>query len=363
MVRNVRRFAQALVFIGLVAFHLQAPEARVLAEPFAVRYTLEGFLVDQKGHYTLNTEDGRVFELVIDAEDAKNLADQRVRIEGKAHRGDELSTIKVKKIMACPAPEKPVPPVEHADYQRPVTVIEATADRFVVNNIRWDISQDPATATMKAIHSWETATIVPDLVENVYFTVKPFFPEFLAAHSMLVFTFRPGGFTTISGKENQALALSIEAYKKLGQSYGLIKCMKKTFEIVWDLVTWSNYATLNVKFNKDKDKHLILYPVRLTQDQKVRLLRETVIQAGMNRQGEFYHTTRNNCTNNLIMLLNRVLPPSRQIKLWTIPSVLYNFKATMPISVVKMLQKKGLLDEPLPEITPETFTTRIGSGK
>ena len=55
------------------------------------------------------------------------------------------------------------------------------------------------------------------------------------------------------------------------------------------------------------------------------------------------------------MLLNRVLPESQRINLWWIPSMVYNLKATMPISVPKMLMKRGLLGEPLPEVNASNF--------
>ncbi|MBF0500848.1 MAG: DUF4105 domain-containing protein [Candidatus Riflebacteria bacterium] len=359
---TMKSWFKTLMVFGIICFNLQASvTSKAYAEPYGVSYTLEGFIEKTEGVYVLTTEDGRVFSLIIDAKNADSLLEHRVKIDGKAHRGDEIDTIKVEKIVDCPAPENPILPEEHAYYQRPVTILETTPDSFKVKDVRWSICQDPATSTLLAKHEWETAVIKPELVENVYFTLKPFFPKFVAGHSMLVCTFKSGGFVTTTGKEAQALAVSIEAYKKVGQSYGLIKCMKKNFDIVWNLVTWANYATLNVKFNLNKDTSLYLYPVKLSQEQKVQLVREMVIQAGVNRQGEYYHTTRNNCTNNLVMLLNKVLPAERQIKLWTIPGMVYNFRATMPVLVVKKLTSLGLLGEALPVVDPTHFTTDIST--
>jgi hypothetical protein len=52
-----------------------------------------------------------------------------------------------------------------------------------------------------------------------------------------------------------------------------------------------------------------------------------------------------------------VLAKDKQIKLWKIPGMLYNLKATMPVSVVKMLKKKGLIGEPSLTITKDNFVT------
>ncbi|HMM61273.1 MAG TPA: DUF4105 domain-containing protein, partial [Candidatus Rifleibacterium sp.] len=84
-----------------------------------------------------------------------------------------------------------------------------------------------------------------------------------------------------------------------------------------------------------------------------KLLLESVRQAGVNRSGEFYHTTRNNCTNNLLVLMNKV--GDKKLRFWTIPSMIYNVRATMPTMVPKYLQGKGLIGKELPAVTAENF--------
>ncbi len=330
-----------------------------MAEPYGVRYTIEGFLLNHDKAITLNTEDGRIFSLLMDAGEAKKFEERRVKIEGMAHRADEIDVIKVKKISAASEPDKTIAPLTPSDYQRPPSILKSDQEKIVIKDVRWDITQDPSTSTRKAKHTWENVTIRPDMIEEVYLAIKPFFPKFVAAHSLWVFKLRPGGMVSSSGKQSPGIALSIEAYRRPGQKYGLLKCFKKEFEIIWNLVTWANYATLNVKFNSSNDTALILYPVKLSRDQKVKLLRETINQACVNRSGEFYHTTRNNCTNNLIVLLNRVLPADKQFKLWTIPGVVYNLRATMPLSLVKLLSKKGYIGEPLREVNNQNFSTEF----
>ena len=353
MIKSIR----AIITLGLlISLGCALP---LVAEPFAVRYTIEGFLVQKDGRFVVNDPDGRVFELLVDAGEARTLLEKYVRVEGKARRADDTGTLKVQKIAAIPEPTGPELPVAHADYQRPVTILQTTDDAYVIKDVRWGIEQDPATSSLKARHEFVTATVKPELLEDAYFILKPFFPRCVAGHTLFCFTFKKGGVVCSDGRESPTLALTIEAYKKIGQTYGLIKTLKKSFEIVWELVTWANYATLNVKFNTDTDKQLLVYPFRLTREQKVALLKETIKQCGVNRKGEFYHTTRNNCTNNLAILLNRVLPPDRQLKLWTIPSVLYNVKTTMPVKLINSMIKKGLIGEAVGEVTTKRFTTEM----
>ncbi len=328
------------------------------AEPWAVRYTLEGILTIQENVPTLRTEDGRVFTLIVDRDKAREMEGKTVHIEGKAHKADDVETIKVQDIKVIPDYEFPAPKVEHADYQKPATMLSQTADQIVIKDVRWGIQQDPATSTVKAKHEWETVTIKPDLVSKGYFVLKPFAPKFIAAHSLFVFTFKPGGMVSKTGKESKAIALTIEAYKKVGQTYGLIKTMKKVFDIVWNLTTWDNYMTLTTKFNTG-DTELFVYPMTLNREQTKALLMETLKQACVNRQGEYYHTIHNNCTNNLVILANRVLPKEKQIRLWAIPSMIYNYKATMPLSLGKKLRKKELIGDALPKITAQNMISDL----
>ena len=85
------------------------------------------------------------------------------------------------------------------------------------------------------------------------------------------------------------------------------------------------------------------------------LISETILQATVNRQGEYYNTVTNNCTNNLIVLLNRVLPEVQRVNMWWLPSMVYNMQATTPVVVPKMLMKRGLLCEVLPEVNGSNF--------
>ncbi|HNV72096.1 MAG TPA: DUF4105 domain-containing protein, partial [Candidatus Ozemobacteraceae bacterium] len=311
---------------------------------------------------TVRTEDGRVFMLVLDLDKAREMESKTVRIEGKAHKADDVELIKVQKINVIPDHEFPAPKVEHADYQKPASILSQTADQIVIKDVRWGIQQDPATSTLKAKHEWETVTIKPDLVENGYFVLKPFAPKFIAAHSLFVFTFKPGGMVSKTGKESKAIALTIEAYKKVGQTYGLIKTMKKVFDIVWNLTTWENYMTLTTKFNTG-DTELFVYPMTLTREQTKALLVETIKQSCVNRQGEYYHTIFNNCTNNLVILANRVLPKEKRIRLWAIPNMIYNFKATMPLSLAKKLKKLDLIGDPLPKVTAKNMTVDLDAAR
>ncbi len=354
MHKNLSRY----LFIAVIAAYVAvAPLNPAFAKPFAVHYSLKGVVQIAEGVPCLYTADGRIFRLLMDGNEAKKYNGKAVSVAGKVAQADDVENVKVKDIEIIDEEDVQIPEVEHEAYQRPAKMLAEAKGKMTVGNLRWDITPDPNVKEKKALHSWQDATIDPDKVVKAYFLVKPFAPKFLAAHTLLGFSFEPGGVVAKDGRESDNIFLTIEAYKKLGQTYGLIKTMKKNFDIVWILTTLHNYAELNVNYNKDTDKEIIIYPINLTREQTRALLVDTIKQSCVNRQGEYYHTIRNNCTNNLIILLNRVLPANKKIKLWKIPSMIYNPKATMPVSVVKMLKKKGLIGEAALTITKDNFVT------
>jgi len=325
------------------------------ARPFAVHYDLKGIVAIQEGVACLYTADGCVFKLLMNERKAAEYDGKSVSIEGKVGKADEVENVKVKKITEIPRDDIEVEEVEHEAYQRPAKMLSDAKGLMKVSNIRWDIYPDPAVEEKKALHTWKDLVIDPSKVIKAYYVVKPFAPKFIAAHTLLAFSFENGGAVSTEGEDTHTIVLTIEAYKKLGQTYGLIKTMKKEYDIVWILTTLRNYADLNVNFNKSSDTELSIYPINFDKAQTRALLEETIRQSCVNRQGEYYNTIRNNCTNNLVILMNRVLPESKRMKLWKIPGMIYNPKATMPLSVVKMLKKKGFIGEPLVTINRGNF--------
>jgi hypothetical protein len=197
---------------------------------------------------------------------------------------------------------------------------------------------------------WRNVTIRPELIDKAYFVIKPFPPEWIAAHSLMLFTFKKGGMVDEQGNESRGLVLTIEAHQRKDQKYSLQDGMKKAFGIIWLLTTWENYAAETCHFEKKK---MIPYEIKFNNAQNQALLLEAIKQSVVNRSGEYYHTTRNNCTNNLVVLLDKIA--KTKIKFWAIPNMIYNVRATMPVMVPKYLQKKGLLKGELPEVTEKTF--------
>jgi len=337
----------------------EAAELPDMPKSYAVNYTLKGILTRAEGlpadagggqgKAFLHVADGRVFELELSDSKAKKYDGKSVIVLGKVKESDELSLLKVEEIAEyTPSSEEVVLP-KFLAKRRPARLLADDGSVMTISNVRW------STGTiLESEFDWATAKIRPDMIKNAYFVKKPFPPEWIAGHSLLLFTFKDGGLTDDKGNKSAGLVISVEAYLTEGQTYSITQGLKNNFFIVWTLATWEDYASRVVQYEKDAPK-LILYPFNFGDSQKSALLRESLKQATVNRAGEYYHTVTNSCTNNLVIVINNVLPDSKKIRMWTIPSLVYNFRATMPVWVPPLLQKKGIIGGELPAIDINNF--------
>ncbi|MBF0544947.1 MAG: DUF4105 domain-containing protein [Candidatus Riflebacteria bacterium] len=329
------------VFLFLVLF-----ESLLVAQ---VNYRLEGIVSVLDAKAKLTTEDGRIFKLVgIDFKDVAAFDQENCVIEGSVKESDQMEELRVKKITKKAIDAGKIVPPVYKPYERNLKLISEKDGVITVGDFRW--RQIVASSTKGCeIHDFQTAQIKPDLVENVYIVLKPFPPKWLAAHSLFLFTFKDGGVVTPKGSTN-GMCLSVEALMRKDQDFSLIGGLKNTFGNCWILTSYEDYMD-EINY---RGEELNLYPVVLDHNQTKQLVIESLRIGGVNRQGEYYNTITNNCTNNLIILMNRVLPESKRVDLWTIPHIIYNFKATAPVLLPKMLLKKGLIEDKNLKITAET---------
>lgn len=319
---------------------------------WGVSYTLKGVIAVEEGLVSLNTPDGRLFQLELSAKKAEKFKGKTVSVEALARQADDLSILKVESISEYTPKAGEIVPAPYQPRRRQALLLSDKGGELVMGNVR----ELRAGLPLPDSFDWTTAAMKPELVKNVYFVKKPFAPEFLAAHSFFLFTFEKGGLRDGSGREIAGLTLSIESRTRVGQTFSPLTGIRNAFGIIWHLATWEDYSARTIHLEKG---HLVPYPMQLSHEQKVSLLRESMTLAAVDRDGEFYHTITNNCTNNLLIIMNRVLPENRRIKMWTIPYMVYNAKATMPLFVITSLQKRGLLGAEFADINAATLKTPL----
>lgn len=333
----------ALICFLLIIFYSNTGFAQV-------NYKLEGILTAEKNRAKLTTDDGRLF--ILEGKSAAKFLEfngKSVLIHGSVRQADQLEILRVKKIVEIKPEQGKIVLPEFKPRQRAPILSSNKDGVLTVGNFRWRILPGKFPAGGLEEHRFEVARIRPEMVENVYLVLKPFPPEWLSAHSMFLFTFKDGGIITTKGEKTTGMFLSIEAWQQKDQVYSLKDGFKDLFGSCWILTSWEDYID-EITYRKE---HLVMYPLKINKEQARKMAEETILQSCVNRRGEYYHTITNNCTNNLIVLLNRVLPEKKQIDLWLIPKMAYNFRASLPVTLPKYLLRKKLLVDKIYKVDPE----------
>ena len=133
-------------------------------------------------------------------------------------------------------------------------------------------------------------------VRSIDFIVVPFKETPLLAHTMLSFGLADG----------EHIVYSVEARLQKGQSYAAIGGAMNEFELIYVVGTEKDLIRLRTDVRK---VDVYLYPILATppQVQKV-FLAATARVNEISRQPEFYDTLTNNCTTNIVDLINELRP-------------------------------------------------------
>ncbi len=318
-----------------------------------VLYRIDGIMTIKDDRVYFQASNASTYLLDVKLSTARKYEGQTVQIDAVGKDATQVSTLKVKKIRPI---EKKIEAKGEGDfkaYQKPARMIQNEDGIIKMASVR--CGRKTGTDNDKPEFNWRTVTMKPELIKEVYLIKKPFPPEWIAAHCLMFFQFEKGGCYDHHGNPMAGVVLTIEAYQKESQSYSLTKGMQKEFGIIWILTSWRDYVLESCKFT---DYKLVPYKVLFSHEQKKNLVIEAMKQSSVNREGEMYHTTRNNCTNNLLIIMNEFA--EKKIRFWTLPSMIYNVRATMPTMVPSYLNKKGLLSKAYKTIDKTNYEKYIG---
>ena len=129
------------------------------------------------------------FSLEISAGEAKKYDGQLVQIDGVAKDAIQLTKLSVKAVRPFEKRIEIKDPLPGKGYQKPAQIIKLSEKETVVKNVRWSRLKEK-NAAGETEFAWRTVKIRPDLLEASYFIKKPFPPEWLAAHCLMLFTFK-----------------------------------------------------------------------------------------------------------------------------------------------------------------------------
>lgn len=148
--------------------------------------------------------------------------------------------------------------------------------------------------------NWQTWTIDPERIDQVWYMVEPFSPGSPAAHTALSFGIN-------DGKGNHRyLAVSVEIRREVDEHFSPVAALFRRYELAYIMADESDVIGLRAIHRKHD---VFLYPVKATPQQARELFLDLLNRAvTLHRQPEFYHTITNNCTSNLAGHLNRLWP-------------------------------------------------------
>ena len=240
--------------------------------------------------------------------------------------------------------------------QRPPVLVSGAADgKIVLDDVR--LGYDDLTDCRNSARFGQV-TFDPGAADDVVFVIKPFAPEWMAAHVFFYFTF-PADRPVVGpdGQTSRGLAVSVEARLRRDQRYDLFRGMGKEFLIVYQVSMIED----DIKRTALEGKRMLRYSLKFTPEQRRQLLLNSVDAAVKKRDSEYYNTYNNNCTNSAIAMLNTVLPEKQRFRLEAVPGVKSMF-ISLPRWIDQALRLKGLVRERLPDVVPQQEADVIARG-
>jgi len=228
-------------------------------------------------------------------------------------------------------------------HQRPAEIAARSRSAVKIKNVRWgDLPAD------KKSHNWETATVMPEMLEQAYYGYK----TAGTGHSLLVFVFRKGGFLNSRGEASTALTVGAEGYTREPEGYNPVNGLLGRYPLIWNLSTLANYADFNINFKK---ADVFLAPINLSREDQLRLLDAALarIEKTNRAAGETYDTFSNNCTTLPVSLINPLLPEGRRIDMKTF--FVPNPDASFPKKAVAKYTELGALSSEVTSLNKDTY--------
>lgn len=162
--------------------------------------------------------------------------------------------------------------------------VEISETSFTVSPVSdWSYEFDRETDTTYL----DSASYNFDQLRRVWFMLEPQPGSQLAAHTLLLFEF----------EGDRLLGLTIEARREEGEEYDAIRGQFNAFELIY---IWATARDLLIRRAVMLDHEVFVYPVDITSEQNVALLRNLLARSqSLSHTPRYYNTIVSNCTNEL----------------------------------------------------------------
>ena len=241
--------------------------------------------------------------------------------------------------------------------QRPPVLLSQERDKMVVDNIRWGFTGEEADKP-----NFQKVTIDPTKIKDILFWTENFPPEWLAAHGMIAFIFEDDSAVVAEdGTRDIGFVLSVEARLKHDQSYDLLKGLGKNFGLVYLLTSYTD----RVQFAVAMRKHSISqFKLKLTKEQKIDLVRNTIVKSAENRDEVWYNTLTESCVTHATECINTVLPDEKRISVYRVGRTVPNILVSFPKTTGRYMILKGVAERHAPlSKTTKQLTFPMSNGE
>lgn len=159
-----------------------------------------------------------------------------------------------------------------------------------IRNFRW-------TGAAAYTPAWDERSYDLDQVATAWYVLVPFSEKFRGpAHAFVSFGFDDGRY----------LAISVEARREVGESYGVVAGVFRRYELIYVVGDEQDLIGRRAVFDDDE---VFLYPVRASREAARAVLVAMLERANqLHQHPEFYNTLTNNCTLNLVRHVNQLSP-------------------------------------------------------
>ena len=182
------------------------------------------------------------------------------------------------------------------------------------------------TAEEQFTPSYDDRTYDLDKLETVWFIVTPFSKHWRGpAHTFVSFGFA----------DSQYVAISVEARREPGETYGGVTGLFKQFELIYVIGDERDLIGSRAAFG---DYDVYLYPIRTSRERMRAMFVEMLERSNaLATNPEFYNTLTNNCTSNVVDHVNHIVPHA----------VPHGLKTILPGYADEVAYSLGLIDNSL----------------
>ncbi len=224
----------------------------------------------------------------------------------------------------------------------PIEIERLSGEIFLLSHIRCgikNISKPPGDPS-KLKGAWKKLRVNADKIEDVFLIVEPFehfqmqLLRDFCTHNCLWFEF-----------QQNFPAKAEDGY----ETYGLICSGQMTFKnekqyFLFQFTSKEDYFKLAYCMSNN----IYLYKLNLSEEQKKTLFYNAIASASERAAKEEYHVISNNCINNMLELLNTVLPFYQKFNHWLVYRIIFNPLFCSPAFNEYIFRVHFLIKEKLP---------------